>query len=151
MAAADSPPCYVACVGIIGPDNNPMLIQKTCPENEELEIDTLLFCCLDFFDPPGAARKPSSKSSDRFLGNIQTSDRFQIWGYRAGLGYKIVILTLHIVSFQDSAIRPLCEAVRDILFDAVMDPFYVPFAVIDAPGVMDRILAVTQSLRPPTQ
>jgi hypothetical protein len=86
----------------------------------------MIFCCLDFFDPPGVVRKPSSKSTDRFLRNIQTSDRLQIWGYRAGLGYKIVILTLHIVSFQESAMQPLCEAVRDILFDAIMDPFPSP-------------------------
>jgi hypothetical protein len=136
-------------VGIIGPDNNPLLIKKTCHEAQSLEIDTLLFCCLDYFEMQAPSRR-ASKPPERFLGNIQTSDRFQIWGYRANLGYKIIILTTHTASFQESAVRRLCESVKDILFDAILDPFYVPFSVIESEGVMSKITAVSTSLRPNT-
>jgi hypothetical protein len=138
----------VACVGIIGPDNNPLLIQKSCAEGQHVEIDTLLFCSLDYFEAPSAGKK-APKAVDRFLGNIQTSDRFQIWGYRAPLGYKIVVLTWHTATFPDVAVRRLCEEIKDVLFDALLDPFYVPFAAIESAGVVAKIAAASAALRAP--
>jgi hypothetical protein len=142
-----SPPTYVACIGIIGPDNNPLLIQKNCQEAQDLEIDTLLFCCLDYFEVQGGGHK-STKPPDRFLGNIQTSDRFQIWGYRASLGYKIIILTSHTATFSDGVVRRLCEDVKDILFDAILDPFYIPFSVIESEAVLASLNTASAGLRP---
>jgi hypothetical protein len=137
----------VACVGIIGPDNNPLLIQKSSPESQHVEIDTLLFCSLDYFDSPPVGKKVP-KTIDRFLGNIQTSDRFQIWGYRAPLGYKIIVLTWHTATFPDLAVRRLCEEIKDVLFDALLDPFYVPFSVLESEGVIAKIGSATAALRP---
>jgi hypothetical protein len=127
----------IACIAVIGPDNNPLIIQKYCEETQELEIDTCLFCSLDYFD--GQPMRKTSSKLDRFLGSIQTSDRFQIWGYRAALGYKIIILTFHTTSLQDTTIRTLCEKTKDVLFDALMDPFYAPFSIIESPAVIAKI------------
>jgi hypothetical protein len=126
----------IACISVIGPDNNPLVIQKYCKETQDLEIDTWLFCSLDYFD--GQVVRKTAKP-ERFLGNIQTSDRFQVWGYKAGLGYKIIILTFHMALLQDLGVRTLCEKVRDILFDSLMDPFYVPFSMIDSAAVLRKI------------
>jgi hypothetical protein len=137
----------IACIAVIGPDNNPLLIQKYCEETQELEIDTWLFCSLDYFDSQ-VARKPPTKP-ERFLGNIQTSDRFQIWGYKAGLGYKVIILTFHTAKPQDSAVKALCEKVRDSLFDSIMDPFYLPFSMIESPAVLSKITELGRSIIAP--
>ncbi|KAK8841174.1 hypothetical protein M9Y10_027374 [Tritrichomonas musculus] len=142
----------IACVSIIGPDNNPILIKKYCEESQNQEIDTLLFCSLDYFEQPQnpGPKKQSKSSSDRFLGNIQTSDRFQIWGYKASLGYKIIILTAHVTSIPEASMRTICEKVRDVLFDSLMDPFYQPFALIESPRVISKINEIAQSLPAPS-
>jgi hypothetical protein len=131
----------VQCIAVIGPDNTPILVQKYCEENQEFEIDTLLFCSLDYFDRqlPQARPMPRLSGGSNFLGNVQTSDRFQIWGYRAPLSYKIVILTSHLSNPQDGPVKALCENVKTVLFDCMMDPFYTPFSVIEARNVLARI------------
>jgi len=129
----------VACVAVVGPDGTPLLVRKYCDEVQDLEIDALLFCSLDHFDPPVSGTPKKAARPDGFLGNVNTSDRFQIWGYRAPLRYKIIILTYHCSSVQESPMRALCEKVRDILFDALMDPFYTPFAMIDAAHATRRV------------
>jgi hypothetical protein len=108
--------------------------------------DTLLFCSLDHFEVQASARK-STKPPDRFPGALQGSDRFQIWGYRASLGYKIVILTSRMPTFLDSAVRRICEEVRDILFDALLDPFYIPFSMIESEAIIAKITAAGAALR----
>lgn len=140
-----SPPLQVACIAVIGPDSNPILIEKFCDEKKEHEIDTILFCALDFFDQPN--QRKSLKSSDRYLGNMQTSDRFQTWGYRCGLGYKIIVLTFHIVNSQDNVMRGLCERVKDVLFSALTNPFYEPFSMIDSPIAVAKIAEIAKSLQ----
>lgn len=144
-----APNNQIACISIIGPDNNPILIEKYCEESQNQEIDTLLFCSLDYFEQPQntGSKKPIKNTNDRFLGNIQTSDRFQIWGYRASLGYKIIILTVHITSIPDNAMKSICEKVRDVLFDSLMDPFYQPFALIESSRVISKITEISQSLQ----
>ena len=144
-----SPNNQIACISIIGPDNNPILIEKYCEESQNQEIDTLLFCSLDYFEQPQntGSKKPIKNTNDRFLGNIQTSDRFQIWGYRASLGYKIIILTVHITSIPDNTMKSICEKVRDVLFDSLMDPFYQPFALIESSRVISKITEISQSLQ----
>ncbi|OHT17690.1 hypothetical protein TRFO_00999 [Tritrichomonas foetus] len=148
-----TPTGQIACIAIIGPDNNPILIEKYCEESQNQEIDTLLFCSLDYFDQPQNAgpKKPLKNSSDRFLGNIQTSDRFQIWGYKSSLGYKIIILTVHIVSIPENSMRGVCERVKDVLFDSLMDPFYQPFSLIESPKVIAHIKDIALSLQVPIQ
>ena len=141
------PAPQIACISIIGPDNNPILIEKYCEESQSQEIDTLLFCSLDYFDQPSNPAKRTLKSGDRFLGNIQTSDRFQIWGYRASLGYKIIVLTVHVITIPDSQMKSICEKVKDVLFDSLMDPFYQPFALIESPKVISKITEIAKSLQ----
>ncbi|KAH0793440.1 trafficking protein particle complex subunit 2-like protein [Histomonas meleagridis] len=139
----------VACVAIIGPDGNPLLIEKKCEEKQEHEIDSLLFCSLDFFDQPTQRKIP--KLSDRYLGNIQTSERFQIWGYKAGLGYKIIVLTFHVVNLQDNFMKSVCEKIKDVLFDAILDPFYTPFSMIESPSALSRINEIAATVQAPQQ
>ena len=133
----------VACIAVVGPDNNPILIRKYCDEQQEMELDSLLFCSLDHFDPQSNQKKSGSK--ERFF-SISTSDRFQIWGYRAALQYKIIVLTLNGANIQDAAMKSICEKTRDVLFDAIMDPFYSPFAMIEAGDVVKRIDDIAATL-----
>lgn len=138
----------VACIAIVGPDNNPILIRKYCEEKHEMELDSQLFCSLDHFEATPATQKRGVKT-DRFLGTISTDERFQIWGYRASLRYKIIILTGHLANQQEAQIKLLCEKVKDTLFDAFMDPFYAPFSMLESKDVIAKIDEIAKSLPEP--
>ena len=144
MSETEVPPsvCYIA---IIGPDNNPIYTQKYCSEKQKLEMDTILFCSLDYFDQQ-VSKKTVMKSNDSFLGCIQTTDRFQIWGYKTGLKYKIIVLTSHIASLSDNFMQSFCDQIKDALFNAIMDPFYTPFSVLDSPRFQERIQALIKTV-----
>lgn len=140
----------VACVAVIGPDDNPLLFRKYCDENHEFEIDSLIFCALDHFDGPagGGQRAATTRGAvGSFIGNISMSDRFQIWGYRAALKYKIIVLTFHLMSIEESSIRAMCENVRDIMFDAITDPFYIPFSMMEQPHIRQKIDNAAEAIR----
>jgi hypothetical protein len=132
---------FVACIAIIGPDNAPLLIHKSIPERQDFEFDTLLFCSLDYFDNQTQTRRPPTRFPDRFLGTIQTAERFLIWGYKAPMGYRIIVLT-SIVQNQDSVVKGICEKVKDVLLEAVLDPFYAPFSIIESPIAKEKIASL---------
>ena len=122
----------IACVAIIGPDNNPIFVRRYTSEKQEQEIDTLLFCSLDYFDQ-------KSKTQAGFIGNLQTSDRFQIWGYRTNLSYKIVILSFHNSNVKDDEMKNLCEKIKKLLFGVFMDPVYQPFSPIKSQKILEQV------------
>lgn len=133
----------IACVAAIGPDNNPILLKSYCIEKRSQEIDTLLFCSLDYFEN-SIDSDPKSKSTNQWLGNLQTSDRFQIWGYKTNLNYKIVVFTFHNVPANNEDMKALCEKIKKIIFSAFMDPFYQPFTVIKSESIYKQIDALCQ-------
>lgn len=133
----------IACVAAIGPDNNPILLRRYCIEKRDQEIDTLLFCSLDYFDNAGDAES-KTKATNQWLGNLQTSDRFQIWGYKTNLNYKIVIFTFHNLPIKDEDMKALSEKIKKIIFSAFMDPFYQPFSVIKSESIFKQIDALCQ-------
>jgi len=128
----------IACISVIGPDYNPIILQRYCSEKQEQEIETLLFCSLDYFDSKG-------KGYAGFIGNILTSDRFQVWGYKTNLRYKIVVLTFHYSNLRDDHMKSICEKIKSILFSAFMDPFYLPFTPIKSPLINQKIESVAST------
>jgi hypothetical protein len=140
----------VACVAVLSPDNSPILVKKYCDDVDDLVIDTHLFCSLDYFDAQMQQRKTTGKAVDRFIGNLPPSEnRLQTWGYRANLAYKIVVLTLATTNVPETAIRGLCEKLKEILFDCIMDPFYVPFSTINTKSALQRVADAVQAVALP--
>jgi hypothetical protein len=117
-----------------------MLIRKFADEMQEFEIDLIAFASLDHFDG-SASRKGGRRLG--FMGPIAMSDVFQVWGYGAMLGYEVILLTQFGVHFAEGKVGGVCYRIRDVLFDAVTDPFYEPFSAIDSPRAVARIDAVS--------
>jgi hypothetical protein len=141
---------FVACIGIIGPDNAPILISKNVkcfPEKPRFEFDTLLSSGLDNFESAFQSRRSPMRNPDRFIGTIQTVGQYVIWGYKAILGYKIIIITSNVPGPQDSVVRGLCDKIKDLFFDCVLDPFYAPFAMIESTVVRDKISGLVESVQ----
>jgi hypothetical protein len=130
----------IGCVEILGPDNSPILIYKAMNESQDFEMDTIVFCSLDHFEGHAQQRRATLRASDRLIGPLPLPEsRFQTWGYRASLGYKIVVLALAAVGLTDAPIRQLCDRVKDALFDCIMDPFYAPFSSIESEPTLQKI------------
>jgi hypothetical protein len=146
-------PCAIGCVAVLSPDNAPILIRKIADENQDFEFDTIIFCAIDRFVPQPAQRKTTIRSADRLIGPFQASDgpsRFQVWGYKTSLGYKIIVLSIAQPAIPDHAVRTFCEKVRDAVFDRLMDPFYQPFSAMDSPAILDRILRDAEAITIPS-
>jgi hypothetical protein len=140
----------IGCVAVLGPDNSPILVYKPMSENQDFEMDTIVFCSLDHFESQAQQRRGTLRPSDRLIGPLPlTESRFQTWGYRASLGYKIVVLALGAVGLTDAPIRQLCDRVKDALFDCVMDPFYVPFSSIESEPTLQRVKDSVAAVPPP--
>jgi hypothetical protein len=132
---------FVGCIAVIGPDNSPLLVHKAIPEKQDFEFDTLLFCSLDCFENQTQTRRPPNRNPDRFLGTIQSAERFLIWGYKAVMGYRILVLT-SIMQNQESVVRGICEKVKDVLLETVLDPFYAPFSIIESAIAKEKIASL---------
>jgi hypothetical protein len=131
----------VGCIAIIGPDNSPLLIHKAVPEKQDFEFDTLLFCSLDYFENQTQTRRPAARPGDRFLGTIQSAERYLIWGYKAVMGYRIIVLTA-IMQNQDTVVRGICEKVKDVLLETILDPFYSPFSIIESAIAKEKVASL---------
>jgi hypothetical protein len=140
----------IGCVAVLGPDNAPLLIRKIADEHQDFEFDTIIFCAIDSFGQPMGANAPR-KSMGRLIGPFPSADgqtRFQVWGYKASLGYKIIVLAQPPVA--EIVIRGFCERVRDAVFDRITDPFYEPFSPMDAPAILSRISRDAEGIVVPT-
>lgn len=129
-----------ACVCIIGPDNAPVFMHGYTPEDCPNEFETVAYISLDFFDLPSNARQD-------FLPDIQASSRFRTWGYRAQLGYKVVVMTYHTSNVDETRIREFCGQISTILTAGFMDPFYTPFTPLNSEKVLKNIDNLIQNGR----
>ena len=131
------------CIAVFGPDNSPLFIEKGDNDSNSLNIEAMLFSAL-YQSPP-----TQSKSTD-FLGCIQKIEQYQIWGYQGSLKYKILIITKEIPGaiMPPLKMRDFCEKVRDCVFDAILDPFYLPFSPFNSPHFKSKISNIYQGIQP---
>jgi hypothetical protein len=138
---------FVKLIGIMAPDNAPILIHKQVSDRPDLELETFLCCSLDSFEAMPQNRRATVRNPDRFLGTIQTVEQYLLWGYKAILGYRIVVITANLPS-QESVVKLLCDKVKDALFESILDPFYVPFSSLESGLVKGRIADLAASTQP---
>lgn len=122
------------CISIIGPDTNPIYIGRFCDENIHKELDFYLFCSLDYFD--------NSSNELNVVYKLHEYDNYQTWGCTCFLDYKIIVVSQ--LSLKTDAVimeeaQKICDRVRSILKDALMDPFYKPFSEIKSRKIRERL------------
>lgn len=139
----------IECIAVMSPDNNPIFLQKYYPGIQDFDMYTLIFCSLDYFESK-VVHKPITKN-DCFLGNIQTSDNFQIWGYKSGLNYKIIIVTTRTLAQMDQLMLQTFEKIQTFLFDAFMNPFYSPFSLLDSTNFKDKVQEIVSQFKMPPE
>lgn len=141
----------IQCLSIIGPDNSLLYIKKYATGNDsnddnDLEMDLIIFSSLDFM-PQGKTFGQIKK--ERFSGfiNQTQSDKYNCYGYKAPLGYKIIVLLLNVQNQPNqSNIQTLCDKVKEELFHSFWNPFYSPFSPITSPNLIERIDKLVRSI-----
>ena len=125
----------ISCVSIIGPDDSLLFIRKYPVDSYNFEIDSIVFCSLDYISQD----KRTSKK-ERFIGQLQMPDqKYNVWGYKTALGYKIIILTNPIPNPSESTIKSISEKIKDVLFVQFTNPFYKPFSPINSVNFTNKI------------
>lgn len=137
----------ISCIAVVGPDESLLLICKDESASDDLELDSLVFCSLDYFSQSRSGRNALQNigRNEKFA-NICNKENYMVFGYRAPLSYKIVIVIPFVQNPNEAAIRSICERTKDVLFDAISDPFYAPFSPIF--GLKNRVKAIASTKLP---
>ena len=136
-------PLTISCVAVVGPDDSLLFICKFPSDTSDLEMDSIVFCSLDFF----TTDKRISKK-ERFIGQLQLQDpKYCVWGYKATFGYKIIILTNQIPNPPESTIKGICEKIKEAMFSQFTNPFYRPFSPITTTNFVDKVNEILSSFK----
>lgn len=143
----------IQCLSIIGPDNSLLYMKKYVSGNDlndetDLEMDITIFSSLEFM-PQGKTFGQIKK--ERFSGFINQSqnqsEKYNCYGYKAPLGYKIIVLLLNVQNQPNqSNIQTLCDKVKEELFHSFWNPFYSPFSPITSPSFIEKIDKLVKSI-----
>ncbi|KAI9853286.1 MAG: hypothetical protein M1824_001453 [Vezdaea acicularis] len=130
----------IACIGIIGKQNNPLHISLFPPTRSMLEFSLLLSSNLDIFE---ARIRPPLNPVDQDFGLLQAVDeRLACYGWMTNTGVKFVAVVdmegrpapseglgsgkAVITGIRDSDLKPLFKAIQTAYVRLLQNPFYDP-------------------------
>ncbi|KAG9514373.1 Sedlin, partial [Aureobasidium melanogenum] len=139
MATIKTP--AIACIGVIGRQNNPLHISIFSAEGDKeerskLDFSFMLSTCLDIFD----ARLPEKNVGQDF-GLLQAIDeRLAMYGWLTNTGVKLVIIvdmegrqspandtrTPPVLGLKNSDLTPAFQALQKAYINLLRNPFYNP-------------------------
>ncbi|KAI4737722.1 Sedlin [Aureobasidium sp. EXF-12298] len=139
MATIKTP--AIACIGVIGRQNNPLHISIFPAEGEKeerskLDFSFMLSTCLDIFE----ARLPEKNVGQDF-GLLQAIDeRLAMYGWLTNTGVKLVIIvdmearkspandtrTPPVLGLKNSDLTPAFQALQRAYINLLRNPFYTP-------------------------
>ncbi|KAF2490710.1 Sedlin [Lophium mytilinum] len=127
----------IACIGVIGKQNNPLHISLFPPEKRApLEFSLLLSSCLDIFE----ARLPRH-TVDQDFGLLQAvDDRLSMYGWLTNTGVKFVVVVdmegrpatvaesrnSAVMGIRDADLKPAFRALQTAYISLLRNPFYDP-------------------------
>ncbi|CAF9921638.1 MAG: hypothetical protein GOMPHAMPRED_002343 [Gomphillus americanus] len=136
MAALGGP--AIACIGIIGKQDNPLHMSLFPPHNNAagayLEFSFLLNASLDIFD----LRARDKNRVDQDLGLLHAMDeRLSVWGWETGTGTRFaIVLDMYGRSggegeasglgVKEGELRPAFRALQTAYIGLLRNPFYIP-------------------------
>ncbi|EMC97550.1 hypothetical protein BAUCODRAFT_67731 [Baudoinia panamericana UAMH 10762] len=133
----------VACIGVIGRNNNPLHIalfpatgQGHEQHRDKLEYSFMLNSCLDIFE----ARMPSKTVGHDFGLLHALDERIAMYGWLTNTGVKLVIVVdmegrtaptpeagkTAILGLRNSDLAPAFQALQTAYIRLLRNPFYVP-------------------------
>ncbi|KAF2665695.1 Sedlin [Microthyrium microscopicum] len=137
----------IACISVIGKQNNPLLISLFPQEQRDpLEFSFLLSSCLDIFE----TRAPF-KTADQDFGLLQAVDeRLAMYGWQTNTRVKFVIVVdmaarvsrdtkANVAAgIRDADLKPAFRAIQAAYINLLRNPFYTPDEPV-APGSEQKV------------
>ncbi|RMJ28344.1 hypothetical protein PHISP_00821 [Aspergillus sp. HF37] len=129
----------IACIGVIGKDDDPLHISLFPPyEDSTVEFSFLLNSCLDIFDI-----RQKQTSIDQDLGLLHAVDeRLAAYGWLTNTGIKFIIVmdlveqpapignkepkNSAVAGLRDSDLKPVFQALQTAYVQLLQNPFYSP-------------------------
>mmetsp|Transcript_33757 Transcript_33757/g.60944 ORF Transcript_33757/g.60944 Transcript_33757/m.60944 type:complete len:153 (-) Transcript_33757:285-743(-) len=117
----------IACISIIGPQNNPLFLQtydNSSPENH-LKFHYIVHCSLDSIEERVAAtrRAGNAVSQDAYLGLLHQVEEYRLYGYAPANGVRFIAVVQEPVTKDDMMWRAF-KRLHSAYADAVSNPFY---------------------------
>ncbi|KAJ5066235.1 trafficking protein particle complex subunit 2-like protein [Anaeramoeba ignava] len=115
----------IICVGIIGPQNNPLLIHTDFSGEERKNIEYIVYTALDFCEEKIPAMSGNKKSSlfESYLGLLFPTEDLRVYGYVTNTHHKYV-LVLDDSDVKDVDTKKFFVQLHDIFIQAISNPFY---------------------------
>ncbi|KAI9734815.1 MAG: hypothetical protein M1834_001893 [Cirrosporium novae-zelandiae] len=129
----------IACIGVIGKQDNPLLITVFPPhQDSELEFHFMLNSCLDIFEI-----RQNNKAIDQDLGLLQAIDeRLAMYGWLTNTGVKFMIIVdmagkparaegawgknAPVQGLRDADLKPAFRALQTAYIHLLQNPFFTP-------------------------
>ncbi|KAG9395536.1 Sedlin [Carpediemonas membranifera] len=112
----------IFAVALVGPKNSPLFFQ-TFGDVVVLNLQFVVHAALDVLDEKiQDENREDRRKDDNFLGLLQTTDRFKVWGYISSTFHKILIVAAESVHQAD--IKVMMTKIHALYVDAYSNPFH---------------------------
>ena len=128
----------IVCICVFNRDGSVFYQQQLIEVVDSLELYAMVWKGYLYLEENMKGGKSSLGKSD-CEGIIESVEKGVVYGYRMPLGYKIIVVTIVTATQLDAEVRILCEAIKDLVFDAIMDPFYKPFSPVTSPRFIEGL------------
>ncbi|KAJ3362870.1 hypothetical protein GGF32_005271 [Allomyces javanicus] len=117
-------PNGIACIAVVGKQNNPLLIQTFGnAADHELKYHYLAHMSCDYVDEK---LRSGSKSGDLYLGLLCTIESQNVYGYMTNTRVKFLIVIPTTVPTKDSEVKAAFDVIHSAYIDLLGNPFYDP-------------------------
>ncbi|KAI9189143.1 hypothetical protein H9P43_000571 [Blastocladiella emersonii ATCC 22665] len=135
-------PAGIACVAIVGKQNNPLLVHAMSGHDVDLKFHFLSHVACDYVDEK--LRSPTPPS-DAYFGLLATIDGLNIYGYMTNTRIKFFIMLPTSVFTKDSELKSAFEVVHAAYIDLLTNPFYDPdsLQMVHSPRLIQRLQSLS--------
>ena len=137
----------IFCVSVLNRDGSVFFQKQFNGSIPALKMNVLIYRSIPRIDEKLKAAKPPFGKAELF-GLIAEDPEALTFAYRAPLGYQILVVVDAKASPPEPDVKEFCERVKDIVFDAITDPFYRPFASTQSPRFIGRLDTAVEAFNP---
>ncbi|XP_058002430.1 uncharacterized protein LOC110645889 isoform X1 [Hevea brasiliensis] len=99
----------IACVAVIGHQNNPLYIQSFTEADDALKLHHIVHCSLDVVEERVNNPKKSGPTlNETFLGLLYPTENYKVYGYLTNTKVKFILVTTDL-DVRDADVRNVME------------------------------------------
>eukprot|EP01114_Cavostelium_apophysatum_P006749 TRINITY_DN18200_c0_g1_i1.p1 TRINITY_DN18200_c0_g1~~TRINITY_DN18200_c0_g1_i1.p1 ORF type:complete len:157 (-),score=15.79 TRINITY_DN18200_c0_g1_i1:48-497(-) len=147
----------IACVAVVGKQNNPLYIRSFDPLVEGLKFHYVVHTALDVIEdrdsappPTPTPNAPKPKGNDMYMGLLCPTEDYRVYGYVTNTKNKLIVV-LDDYDVKEHDIKSFFKAFHSIFADANLNPFYTPDEKISGKQFDRQLVQLVKKRSPDSQ